>query len=183
MIETVYKQPYFNNLHNSLKQQQQKQMSTRIINKAFNSLAFRSKRAYYASQQQQQQTLETKAKVYGAVLCVKDSSTNQTLYALVQGRYTRKWSFPKGHSDTTETAIECTLREVAEETGIDRLPEPTKFVKLGYGYYYVFELNEQVPLIPRDKKEIINTKWATLDEIMKMNVNIDINQFIKEQNN
>lgn len=188
MIETVFKQPYCNNLYRPPHQTQQ-QMSNRIINKAFNSLAFRSKRAYYASQQQaqqqqqQQQTVETKTKVYGAVLCVKDTTTNETLYAVVQGRYTRKWSFPKGHLDTDETGIECTLREVAEETGIDELPEPIKFVKLGYGFYYVFELAEQVPLIPRDKREIINTKWVSLDEMMTLNVNIDINQFIKEQNN
>ena len=50
-----------------------------------------------------------KQKTYGAILIYKDK------YALVQGRYTGKWSFPKGHSNEGEKPIECTKREVEEE--------------------------------------------------------------------
>ena len=52
-------------------------------------------------------------------------------YAMVQGRHTGKWSFPKGHSNEGEKPVECMLREVAEETGIDELPELAATVKLG----------------------------------------------------
>jgi len=115
-----------------------------------------------------------KAKTYGAIL--KRSGE----YALVQGRRTGKWSFPKGHSNRGEQPIECTLREVAEETGIDKLPYPSDYIQVGYGKYFVFNVIDSIQLIPRDTKEIMNTKWATLDEMEQMNLNSDARQYVKK---
>lgn len=113
-------------------------------------------------------------KTYGAIL-----KTGGKI-ALVQGRYTGKWSFPKGHSNEGEMPIECTLREVSEETGIDELPDPIEYVQVGYGKYFIFNLRKQLRLIPRDKNEIIDTKWVREDEMINMNLNADARQYVRE---
>jgi hypothetical protein len=71
------------------------------------------------------------------------------------------------------------MREVGEETGIDTLPNPIDYIKVGYGHYYVFNLKEQIPLIPRDHKEIIDTKWVTLEEMDQLSLNADVNMYRK----
>jgi hypothetical protein len=153
-----------------------------IINKAFKSLAFRGCKGYTVpfmnklSEQTPQRT-ERETKTFGAILCFK--SPNGIKYALVQGRYTGKWSFPKGHSNEGEQPLECALREVAEETGLDTLPHPIEYKSLGYGKYYVFILKDQPPLIPRDTKEIMDTKWVTLEEMETMPLNADVSMFRK----
>lgn len=157
----------------------------RVWNKAFQSLSFRGKRGYAVSfskpppppKTPTQNT--TKHKTFGAILTVK-SESGQTLYALVQGSYTGKWSFPKGHANEGEKPLECTLREVGEETGIDTLPEPTEYVQIGYGNYFLFNLDEPVPLIPRDTHEIMDTKWVTMEEMERMPLNADASLFRKQ---
>lgn len=164
---------------------EQKQM--RVINKAFHSLSFRGKRGYPTDlltkptkqPRKEQSLVPVKQKTYGAILCIKKKTGND-LYALVQGSYTGKWSFPKGHSNEGERPIECTLREVAEETGIDELPEPSEYLQVGYGNYFVFYLDEPIPLIPRDTHEIMDTKWVTLDEMEKMPLNADASLYRKK---
>lgn len=76
--------------------------------------------------------------------------------------------------------MDCTLREVGEETGIDHLPEPIEYLKVGYGYYYVFHLKSEVPLIPRDTHEIMDTKWVTLEEMDKLPLNADASLYRKQ---
>ena len=155
-----------------------------IQSPAFQSLSFRGSRGYSnnlitnarQSKQSKPHTTQPKQKTFGAILKTRSEHTK---YALVQGRYTGKWSFPKGHSNEGEQPIECTLREVAEETGIDSLPEPTEYIQVGYGNYFVFSLKEQVPLIPRDTNEIMNTKWVTLDEMERMPLNADASLYRK----
>lgn len=151
----------------------------RVVNKAFSSLSFRGKRGYPTDIATKPKKEMTKQQTYGAILCIKDQS-GQTLYALVQGRYTGKWSFPKGHSNEGEPPIDCTLRELAEETGIDKLPKPTEYLQVGYGNYFVFYLDEPIPLIPRDTHEIMNTKWVTLEEMEKMSLNADASLYRKK---
>jgi ADP-ribose pyrophosphatase YjhB (NUDIX family) len=149
-----------------------------VINKAFKSLLFRGCKGYSATFMTKQlsspQKEERKTTTYGAILCYRNK------YALVQGRYTGKWSFPKGHSNEGEQPLECTLREVAEETGIDILPHPIEYKSLGYGKYYVFIMTEQSNLVPRDTKEIMDTKWVTLEEMESMSLNADVSMFRKK---
>ena len=171
MIETAYKQSYFH---------QQPQQQFRIINRAFQSLSFRGKRAFPIKiVQPHNASLTVKPKVYGVVLCAKNPTTNEPLYALVQGRYTRKWSFPKGHSTDSEQPLECALRELAEETGINEVPPPSRYIKLVYGYYYLFKVDRQLDLVPTDNREIMDAKWVTLKEMETMQVNADVNEFRK----
>lgn len=154
----------------------------RVWNKAFQSLSFRGKRGYpvpFSKPPPKPHTNTTKHKTYGAILTVKDEK-GPTLYALVQGSYTGKWSFPKGHANEGEEPIECTLREVGEETGIDDLPEPTEYIQVGYGNYFIFQLAEQVALIPRDTHEIMDTKWVSLEEMERMPLNADASLYRKQ---
>jgi 8-oxo-dGTP pyrophosphatase MutT (NUDIX family) len=118
-----------------------------------------------------------RSRVYGGILYVRKN--NRTEYAIVQGRYTEKWSFPKGHSNEGETPMECTLREVAEEVGIDELPTPNEYLRIGHGNYYLFPLEEKIMLNPRDTNEIINTKWATIEEMEELSLNVDVSKYVK----
>ncbi len=157
-----------------------KEKEMKVINRAFNSLSFRGKRGYSSEYLLNKNVKREviKNKTYGGILCIK-SETGEEKYALVQGRYTGKWSFPKGHSNEGEYPIECTLREVGEETGIDELPEPIEYIQVGYGNYFIFNLEDMIELKPRDKNEIMNTRWVTLEEMDKMEVNADVSQFKK----
>jgi 8-oxo-dGTP pyrophosphatase MutT (NUDIX family) len=149
--------------------------------KAFNSLSFKSTRNNNRYSIENNMRISTKrAPVYGALLCTRDNTNNKEMYALVQGRYTGKWSFPKGHSNEGERPIECTLREVSEETGIDNLPPPTNYLHIGYGDYFVFNLKDKLPLIPRDKNEIMDCKWVTLEEMENLALNADANIYRKK---
>lgn len=160
----------------------------RVLNKAFHSLSFRGKRGYPTNlinnkpvnkSCEATKKEQPKQKTYGAILCIREKA-GQDLYALVQGSYTGKWSFPKGHSNEGEEPIECTLREVAEETGIDKLPEPIEYLQIGYGNYFLFNLEEPIPLIPRDTHEIMDTKWVTLEEMERMPLNADASLYRKK---
>ena len=170
------------------------QNQCRVFNKAFQSLSFRGNKGYSNNLITKQtkkaapsldELLNRNKRVatYGAILITKTISSVgkvEILYALVQGRYTGKWSFPKGHSNEGELPIVCALREVAEETGIDELPEPIEYLQVGYGNYYIFTLPDIIPLIPRDMNEIMDTKWVTLEEMERMPLNADASLYRKQ---
>jgi 8-oxo-dGTP pyrophosphatase MutT (NUDIX family) len=121
-----------------------------------------------------------KTEVYGAIIrCI---TTNR--YCLVQGLKTGKWSFPKGHRNilSTEPLImedpfACMIREVGEEIGIDNLPMPIREYPIRVGYYYMFEVNYELALNPRDTVEVGDAGWFSLEEMKTMNLNIDANVF------
>jgi len=100
-------------------------------------------------------------------------------YALVQGHCHKKWSFPKGHLQDNETPYTCALREITEETGITFLPLPITSLQIGFGYYYIFEVEEEYPLQPKDKEEIMATKWVSIQDMLTMEVNSDVSHYIR----
>ncbi len=170
----------------------------RPVSEAFNSLSFRGNRGYskdimkkdktkregkIREEKEVREVMEKRCKtnIYGGILIVKGVD-GKDRYALVQGRYTGKWSFPKGHWNEGETGLECTIREVGEETGIDELPEPSEYKQCGYGHYYIFNLRKEEALKPRDTKEIMNTRWVTLEEMEELSLNADASYYRKEQN-
>jgi len=160
---------YFVKRNNDVRRSNQKHI-IRPQNTAFNSLSFRGQRGY--SNDIMNKVLK-RSPTYGAILRI--NKDNAPLYALVQGRYTGKWSFPKGHANEGEQPMECTMREVSEETGIKELPHPTQFLNVGYGNYYLFDFSEEIPLIPSDTNEIMDTRWVTLDEMNFLDLNSDAN--------
>jgi len=150
-------------------------------NKAFNSLSFRGKRGYTVKAKKPLEQPSTRmGKTFGGIL-THTKPNEATRYALVQGRATGKWSFPKGHSNPGEEPLVCAKREIAEETSIEQLPEPTIHIKMGYGHYYLFELAEQLPLVARDTAEVMDTIWATLEEMTQLPLNADASLFVKKK--
>lgn len=151
------------------------------IIKAFQSLSFRGNRGYsntFITTRHTKVIQQKKAKICGGILRIK-CEDGETRYALVQGRETGKWSFPKGHSNEYELPLECCLREIAEETSIDALPIPSEYHQIGYGEYFVFDMPSQPPLIPRDTKEIVNTRWVTIEEMGELHLNADATLYRK----
>jgi 8-oxo-dGTP pyrophosphatase MutT (NUDIX family) len=148
--------------------------------KAFQSLSFKGKRGYsnvFLKGSLQQQNNQQN-KTYGGIIQIK-SPIAPTRYALVQGRYTGKWSFPKGHINEGETSAQCSFREIEEETGITSLPEPSQLFRIGYGNYYIFDIDSEIQLNPLDMNEIMDAKWVTLDEMDTLSLNADVSLFRK----
>jgi len=115
-------------------------------------------------------------KVYG---CICVSPNNKIL--LVQGTETKKWSFPKGHMEGSETAQICAFRELFEETSIVL----EKFTHLGYrkfsrdgGGYFVYSVEEEYTIVPRNPNEINEGGWFTESEMRNMSCNKDVNAFL-----
>jgi len=121
--------------------------------------------------------------IYG-VLCM--SSNGKIL--LVKGRQSSKWSFPKGHRNRGELAIDCALRELLEETGII-LERPVEYPKSfrfsknrntdGPEYFY-FEVDRELPIMIRDTREIEEAGWFSIEEIRRLPGNIDVNKFVRQ---
>jgi len=117
-------------------------------------------------------------KVFGGIL---EAATTPPRYALVRGRYTGKWSFPKGHRHPNEEPLVTALREVTEETGLQDLPTPLYSHRFGYGLYFLFPFETPAALDPQDQVEITETAWVTLDEMADLPINIDVNKFRKAE--
>ena len=116
--------------------------------------------------------------IYGGIICT--SVGKEIYYAMVQGRQTGKWSFPKGHANEGEEALKCALREIEEETGLTGLVEEKRICgKVGYGNYFVFILPSMVELKAVDTKEIMTTAWVTVEQMNEMNVNADVMNFLR----
>ena len=124
--------------------------------------------------------------VYG-IICMSKAKK----YLLVKGRKSNKWSFPKGHRNRGEMAMECALRELYEETGIS-LESPSKYPKSfifsrnndGSGPEYFFiQVDEELDTHINDSREISDVGWFSLEEISELNGNIDITRFLKQVRN
>lgn len=121
------------------------------------------------------QQIQKRDIVYGGIL---QSSNNKFL--LVKGRHSGKWSFPKGHIEPGETALECVCREIKEETGFQMLPAPIRCVPLKGGTYYLFWMPIEPEPTPRDTNEIEEAAWFTADEIRKLTVNVGVSTFFNQ---
>ncbi len=145
---------------------------------------FRCDRSHqYANRAFQSLTKQTtpRARVYGGILRTIHIDPAQVRYLLVQGRYSGKWSFPKGHSYEGEDPLTCAKREIAEETGHDTLPEPVEYIRIGYGNYYVFLCPSMFVPVPRDTGEIMAAEWFTVAEMALLTLNVDVSRFQKKQ--
>ena len=91
-------------------------------------------------------------------------------------RYDR-WDFPKGHVEAGETDIETAIREVTEETGIDKLsiskdlgytyhifPYNNHFALKETHWYEMHTANDKKP-VPQTEESITDAKWIPLQDI------------------
>ncbi len=116
---------------------------------------------------------------YGAIILTPD---NEIL--VVQGAKSGKWSFPKGHGRLNERPLEAAIREVKEETGINLEGVPytkeRRFRSSGSrkgGTYFVFHLEETVPIVPEDTTEIGTGFWCPLSRLPFLKKNMDLTTF------
>lgn len=89
------------------------------------------------------------------------------------------WSFPKGHLESRETALQCALRELQEETGLRMKIPPMAYKKYGTGGYFIFSVPEEYRLFPQDNKEVIQARWFSVEEIQKLEKNIGVSLFCR----
>ncbi len=119
-------------------------------------------------------------KIYGII--IENTITNQ--YLLVKGRESGKYSFPKGHIEPNETPIECILRELYEETGIELIYTMTSIkmkdlIKSKIGMYLHCETTVNFPTATKDSNEIEEVGWYDKEEIRKLNLNADAGYYLK----
>jgi 8-oxo-dGTP pyrophosphatase MutT (NUDIX family) len=101
-------------------------------------------------------------------------------FLLVKGRRTGIWSFPKGHSVKGETPLECAIREIREETGL-QLQEPIRAQRLKGGIYFVFHLTDQEETHHEDLGEIEETRWVSREEMEYLIVNSGVRDFLQRR--
>jgi 8-oxo-dGTP pyrophosphatase MutT (NUDIX family) len=116
--------------------------------------------------------------VYGIVLL---NIYNEV--AIVRGRKSMKWSFPKGHGSTKESPLEASIRELKEETGVSmKGVTPDDEIRFNSGTYFVYIVSERFPLIPEDTNEIIDCMWVSLSRIKYLTTNKDLTSFYRTIN-
>jgi 8-oxo-dGTP diphosphatase len=116
--------------------------------------------------------------VYGIVLI---NYFNEV--AVVRGRKSGKWSFPKGHGVARESPLDASIRELKEETGIDmKGVKPDDEIRFSSGTYFVFIVADRLHLCPEDTNEIVECLWVSLSRIRYLTTNKDLTSFYKTVN-
>jgi len=112
--------------------------------------------------------------VYGSILVTSDHKV-----LVIRGRKTGKWSFPKGHPEDNESELDAAIRETKEETGLLLNTWYQQSLQLATGVYFIYNMKEQ-QCSPLDTQEVTETRWVSLDTLKKMNVNVDVNTFLRK---
>ncbi len=89
----------------------------------------------------------------------------------------KKWDLPKGKIDAGETLEECAIREVKEETGIQKLKIISKinityhtYVEFGKhilkeSHWYLMEAAKDSKLQPQVEEDITEIRWVKKEDI------------------
>lgn len=120
---------------------------------------------------------------YGVVLV---SPCDEIL--VVQGRESRKWSFPKGHGNTYEKPLEAALRELKEEAGIDlegQTPSCQRRFKSNHGKaggtYFIFKMVDRPNISVEDTGEIMDAMWCPRERLGALIGNMDLTTFCRRK--
>lgn len=125
-------------------------------------------------------TPKVRVRVVGGIFRTGDISSGKPLrYAVVRGRRSGIWSFPKGHGKRGETAEETARREIEEETGWTVLPAPIGSRRVASVRYYIYEMPYEMGIMPTDQREIGDARWMTRDELREVTVNRGIAEYLK----
>ena len=111
--------------------------------------------------------------VYGAIVLTRDREV-----AVIRGRKTGKWSFPKGHGNSHELPLDACIRELKEETGINMTGViPDNEIRFKSGTYFVFYLQEKIDISPEDIVEVMDSMWVPINRLPYLVGNRDIVSF------
>ena len=91
-----------------------------------------------------------------------------------------KWDLPKGKLDKGEKLEDCAVREVEEETGLQKVKlnspltityhtyhEGARFV-LKESHWYTMKVSGDQQLVPQTEEDIHEIKWVTIKEVEKL---------------
>ena len=94
-----------------------------------------------------------------------------------------KWDLPKGKLDKGETLEDCAVREVEEETGLQKVKlvapltityhtyhEGTRFI-LKESHWYNMKATGDQKLVPQTEEDIHEIKWVKADDLSKYRKN------------
>ena len=98
-----------------------------------------------------------------------------------------KWGLPKGHlmNHEYDKAYLGARREILEETGIFYpINENDESLTFYDTIYFIIKLNrfKNLHFEPRDKKEIHQVKWMSINKLKDLNVNRGLSMFINTIN-
>ena len=118
-------------------------------------------------------------KSFGIIPVFKDVKGG-FIFCLVQ-HAGEHWGFPKGHQDMGESEQETAMRELKEETGIDKIDlfnqpfiEKYSFIKNDFQHnktvkYFLGFVSSMATKIPDNfKKEISNLRWVNYREAKQL---------------
>ncbi len=98
---------------------------------------------------------------------------NDKIYFLVLQQIQGHWSFPKGHAEEGESKLDTALRELQEETGIDKVELISDDVMITDEYKIKKDVHKVVEFfigetykkhIMIQEGEILDYKWITVDD-------------------
>lgn len=123
---------------------------------------------------------KSRARVVGGIFRWQPTTAEAPIrYAVVQGRHSEIWSFPKGHAKRGETLEETARREIEEETGWSVLPAASGSRRVASVRYFMYEFEEYRAIDPRDRKEIKDARWMTREELREVQVNRGVAEYLK----
>jgi len=95
--------------------------------------------------------------------------------------YPNRWAIPGGHISKGETPLECILREVKEELGVE-LNEAALFVaaERSYGREHTYWAKAHFRLADITLSEGQGVQWFTYDEIKNMQLIYEDNLIVDE---
>ena len=149
---------------------------------------------YHPKKSELLKVFKSKIKVIFASGGIVKNDNNQILFIYRRG----KWDLPKGKAEKGESIRETAVREVIEETGIEKLKIDKYFsntfhiVRNNKKYFlketswFLMSSNFKGKLKPQLKEGIKSVKWKTLDDAKKIkkktygNISIILTDFLKQ---
>ena len=149
---------------------------------------------YHPKKSELLKVFKSKIKVIFASGGIVKNDNNQILFIYRRG----KWDLPKGKAEKGESIRETAVREVIEETGIEKLKIDKYFsntfhiVRNNKKYFlketswFLMSSNFKGKLKPQLNEGIKSVKWKTITEVKKLkkktynNIFIILNDFLKQ---